>query len=252
MSVLTAELESNAIRIPVGGGKWLDADITTPADARGIVLFAHGSGSSRSAAALDAAAARPNAVRAVVSRGGRPDLATHLEDVLAPTLLLVGGHDLTVIRMNRDAFGLLNCRKELEIIPGATHLFEEPGKLEAVAAAAGVWFRQYLKAGGGESEMTVIKTEQWKTFTQCFTREHDGWSASLQVRRSDHGEEIALDDRPFRGVSFEDGEGRDVLILKFGGDADEHLMHVVEQPREMAVLDTEAEAGACSFAPSVD
>lgn len=100
--------------------------------------------STGAAAALDAAAARPDAVRAVVSRGGRPDLATHLEVVKAPTLLIVGGNDTEVLELNGHALRRLSCRKELAVIPGATHLFEEPGTLEAAASAAGAWFREHL------------------------------------------------------------------------------------------------------------
>lgn len=222
MSTVTAKLKPTTIRIPIGGRIWLNADIATPADAKGLVLFAHGSGSSRlsprnryvaaelnflqmatvladlltdeeekfdqrggalrfdislltdrfvrmvewartynlvgtlpigvfgastgSAAALDAAALRADIVRAVVSRGGRPDLATHLAEVKAPTLLIVGGNDTTVLDLNTEASRLLQCTKELEVIPGATHLFEEPGTLEAVASAAGAWFQKYLNA----------------------------------------------------------------------------------------------------------
>jgi dienelactone hydrolase len=101
--------------------------------------------STGAAAALIAAAARPDVVAAVVSRGGRPDLARdHLASVLAPTLLIVGGDDTPVIEMNRFALGGLTVEKKLEIIPGATHLFEEPGSLEEVARLAGQWFIRYL------------------------------------------------------------------------------------------------------------
>jgi putative phosphoribosyl transferase len=220
MSTLTGNPLTTAIRIPIGGRTWLDADIAMPPDAKGVVLFAHGSGSSRhsprnryvaselnslematvladlltaeeeqldersgalrfdipmltrrleqmidwtrsydviarlpiglfgastgAAAALDAAAARPEVVLAVVSRGGRPDLATNLEAVKAATLLIVGGNDTDVIGMNRQALRRLNCFKELAIVPGATHLFQEAGTLEAVASAAGGWFQRHL------------------------------------------------------------------------------------------------------------
>lgn len=97
-------------------------------------------------AALVAAAVEPNMVRAVVSRGGRPDLAgDSLALVQAPTLLIVGGHDEVVIQMNKDAMSKLNCIKKMEIIPGATHLFEEPGTLNEVARLAKIWFVSYLK-----------------------------------------------------------------------------------------------------------
>ena len=220
MATVTANLETTSIRIPIGNDIWLDADLTMPADAKGVVLFAHGSGSGRhsprnrfvaselnrlpigtlladlltaeeervdlrsgalrfdipmltrrlvqmidwahgegfiaplpigvfgastgAAAALDAAAARPDVVRAVVSRGGRPDLAVHIGEVLAPTLLIVGGNDTEVLEMNTWALHRLKGHKELKVIRGATHLFEEAGTLEAVAASAGAWFQRYL------------------------------------------------------------------------------------------------------------
>lgn len=221
MSTVIDSFNTIAVRIPIGGGIWLDADYAMPPGAKGVVLFAHGSGSSRhsprnryvaselnglpvatvladlltpaeelldersgalrfdismltgrlvqmidwarcynlistlpiglfgastgAAAALDAAAARPSVVRAVVSRGGRPDLATRLAEVKAPTLLIVGGNDRAVLGMNRDALNQLTCPKELAVVPGATHLFEEPGTLEEVASAASTWFRRYLQ-----------------------------------------------------------------------------------------------------------
>ena len=227
MSTLTASHHTSAVRIPIGGATWLDADLSLPRDAKGIVLFAHGSGSGRhstrnrsvaaalnaegfgtlladlltadeeridirtaalrfdipmltgrvvhlidwtrtepriqpltiglfgastgAAAALDAAAARPELVAAVVSRGGRPDLAVHLEFVKAPTLLVVGGDDLEVLDLNREALRRMTGRCDLQVVPGATHLFEEPGALDAVASAAGAWFQRYLPVAGGRS-----------------------------------------------------------------------------------------------------
>ena len=204
------------------GSALLDGELTVPEDANGIVLFAHGSGSSRhsprnqyvagairevgaatllfdlltpqeeaidnytrdfrfdinllaqrlvaatnwlagyeetsslrpgyfgastgGAAALVAAAEMGVKVGAVVSRGGRPDLAgSALPRVKAPTLLIVGGLDGPVIQMNQDAYAQLQCMKELKIIPGATHLFEEPGKLEEVARLAAQWFLVHLQ-----------------------------------------------------------------------------------------------------------
>jgi putative phosphoribosyl transferase len=101
--------------------------------------------STGAAAALVAAAARPKDVAAVVSRGGRPDLAgDDLPKVLAPTLLVVGGDDTLVLRLNQDALAALRVEAKLEVVPGATHLFEEPGALEAVAHLAGRWFAKYL------------------------------------------------------------------------------------------------------------
>jgi dienelactone hydrolase len=216
------------VHIPVGTAS-IAADASLPVAARGVILFAHGSGSSRlsprnrhvarslnaaglatvladlltpeeeaiddrthqlrfdidllaqrllsatdwlaeqpetlalpvgyfgastgAAAALVAAAQRPAVVRAVVSRGGRPDLAGDaLGHVKAATLLLVGGDDGAVIDLNRRALGKLECMKELAIVPGATHLFAEPGALDIVASRATAWFRRHLvetTAGGG-------------------------------------------------------------------------------------------------------
>jgi len=215
-----SDLDARPVTIPARDAQ-LSGDLTVPAGARGIVLFAHGSGSSRqsprnqfvarqlvesglatllfdlltpaeeerdrwtgelrfdvlllahrlslatqfvrglpatrdlrigyfgastgAAAALIAAAALPQVVGAIVSRGGRPDLASDaLEHVAAPTLLIVGSEDRDVIELNRRAYARLRCEKHLEIIPGATHLFEEPGTLEAVARLAAAWFRHFL------------------------------------------------------------------------------------------------------------
>jgi dienelactone hydrolase len=200
----------------------LNGDLALPAEAQGIVLFAHGSGSSRhsprnryvaevlqaagmatllfdlltpaeetidlqtahlrfdigllsgrliaaidwitrvprtsglpvgclgastgAAAALVAAASRPDAVLAAVSRGGRPDLAgAALAAVRAPTLLIVGGNDPAVISLNEQALERLRCEKQLVIVPGATHLFEEPGTLQQAARLAAGWFGRYLE-----------------------------------------------------------------------------------------------------------
>jgi putative phosphoribosyl transferase len=103
--------------------------------------------STGAAAALVAAAEKPDRVGAVVSRGGRPDLAMPVLDrVRSPTLLIVGGNDTVVIDMNRQALARLKVEKELVIVPGATHLFEEPGALEQVARLAGDWFVRHLAA----------------------------------------------------------------------------------------------------------
>jgi pimeloyl-ACP methyl ester carboxylesterase len=208
------------IAVPVGGGE-LQGDLHIPAGALGLIIFAHGSGSSRqsprnryvarvlqehlfgtllldlltvveeetespagelrfnigllaerllqasswaranrytsilpigyfgastgSAAALVAAARQPENVRAIVSRGGRPDLAgPYLQDVTAPTLLIVGGDDTVVIRLNEEALLHMRAEAKLEIVPGATHLFEEPGALEKVAELATNWFSQHM------------------------------------------------------------------------------------------------------------
>ncbi|HLX30393.1 MAG TPA: dienelactone hydrolase family protein [Casimicrobiaceae bacterium] len=215
-----ADRVERAITIPAGDAS-LDGDLTIPAGAKGIVLFAHGSGSSRSsprnvwvaerlqqsglatllfdlltssedardtytrqhrfdigllakrlalatrwvdaqpelaslplgyfgastgaAAALVAASELGNRVGAVVSRGGRPDLAGDaLAKVKAPTLLVVGGADDVVLDLNRRALALLGSEKRIEIVPGATHLFEEPGALERVADLAAEWLVEFL------------------------------------------------------------------------------------------------------------
>jgi pimeloyl-ACP methyl ester carboxylesterase len=212
--------EERAVRVPAGA-VMLDGDLRVPERARGIVLFAHGSGSSRlsprnryvarllneaklatvlldlltpdeeavdlrtahlrfdvgllaerlvaatdwlmersetrhlpvgyfgastgAGAALVAAADRPDVVRAVVSRGGRPDMAgPALARVQAPTLLIIGEADFLVLRLNQEAFAKLTCEKRLVVVPGATHLFEEPGALDQVAQLARDWFERYL------------------------------------------------------------------------------------------------------------
>ncbi len=214
---------TESVAIPIGGGQHVDADMVIPGAAIGLVIFAHGSGSSRfssrnravaeslqerrlgtllldlltpdeesvdiysarygfdterlgrrvvlatdwldsrpdtqslpigyfgastgAAAALTAAAERPARVRAVVSRGGRPDLAgSALGKVQAPTLLIVGGLDDAVIEMNQDAMSRMEAARvlELKVVPGATHLFEEPGTLEQVQRLAGEWFERYF------------------------------------------------------------------------------------------------------------
>ena len=116
---------------------------------RGLRLGYFGA-STGAAAALVAAARRPGRVSAIVSRGGRPDLAgPFLREIAAPTLLIVGGDDETVLRLNQNALAQLTCEvKELAIVPGATHLFEEPGTLERVAELAGRWFAQHLGSRG--------------------------------------------------------------------------------------------------------
>lgn len=205
------------VHIPADAAK-LDGDLILPPSVKGVVLFAHGSGSSRfsprntyaasilqkadigtllfdlltseedqdyetrfditlltrrllaatawlreqpqtrelslgyfgastgAAAALQAAAQPGNKISAVVSRGGRPDLAGEmaLRKVKAPTLLIVGGEDTVVIGLNQQAYALLDCTKEMSIVPGATHLFEEPGTLEQAARKAAGWFMQHL------------------------------------------------------------------------------------------------------------
>jgi len=121
--------------------RWLDAQ----PDLRELPLGFFGA-STGSAAALVAAALLGDRVRAIVSRGGRPDLAgvATLARITAPTLLIVGGHDDEVIELNRQAEAHLRCERRLAIVPGASHLFEEPGALAQVAALASEWLVEYL------------------------------------------------------------------------------------------------------------
>jgi pimeloyl-ACP methyl ester carboxylesterase len=125
----------------VGAADWLGDHAAT----RGLAVGCFGA-STGGAAALVAAAERPEAVRAVVSRGGRPDLAgEELGRVRAPTLLIVGGNDVPVLRLNQEALARLAAApKRLAVVPGATHLFEEPGALEEVARLAADWFTRFL------------------------------------------------------------------------------------------------------------
>jgi putative phosphoribosyl transferase len=124
----------------IGASDWLGAR----SDLRALPLAFFGA-STGAAAALVAAASRPNRTRAVISRGGRPDLAGDaLPLVEVPTLLIVGGDDVPVIGMNRDAMRRMRAPVSLEIIPGATHLFEEPGTLEQVARLTADWCRRHL------------------------------------------------------------------------------------------------------------
>jgi pimeloyl-ACP methyl ester carboxylesterase len=119
---------------------WLKGDLSH----LGVGFFGSSTGGG---AALVAAAELGENVGAVVSRGGRPDLAGDaLPQVKCPTLLIVGGLDYPVIEMNQEAFARLRCEKELKIVPGATHLFEEPGTLEEVALLGANWFQRHLRS----------------------------------------------------------------------------------------------------------
>jgi len=125
----------------IGATEWLNKDPDTK-----NIVFGYFGASTGAAAALIAAVKLPNDIAAVVSRGGRPDLAAnYLPRVVAPTLLLVGGLDTVVIELNRQAMEQMSAEKKLVIIPGATHLFEEPGKLEEVAKLSTDWFLRYLR-----------------------------------------------------------------------------------------------------------
>ncbi len=141
--IVTAEYRFNigllAQRL-IGATEWLKKDPLTC-----NCVFGYFGASTGAAAALIAAAKLPNDIAAVVSRGGRPDLAAdYLSQVVAPTLLLVGGSDAEVIQLNRQAIEQMTAQKKLIVIPGATHLFEEPGTLEEVAKFSTNWFLRYL------------------------------------------------------------------------------------------------------------
>ena len=135
------DIDLLADRVLMASG-WLREDART----RQLPLGYFGA-STGAAAALQAAARARFPIGAIVSRGGRPDLAErYLPQVTAPTLLLVGGEDFPVIEMNQQAYRLLRCSKQLTIIPGATHLFEEPGTLEDVAEQALKWFQRHFSS----------------------------------------------------------------------------------------------------------
>ncbi len=128
----------------VGATNWL---LEQP-QAQNLKIGYFGS-STGSAAALIGATRKPDEVDAVVSRGGRVDMAGEaLDEVRAPTLMIVGGRDPQVMRLNEEAKPYFNCTVELEVVEGATHLFEEPGALDEVARLAGDWFRHHLTSGG--------------------------------------------------------------------------------------------------------
>lgn len=160
MDLLTPQEEpAVAARFDIGllaqrlalAARWLAADPRT----RELPLGLFGA-STGAAAALQLAADGPVEVGAVVSRGGRPDLAGRaaLARVRAPTLLIVGGLDRQVITLNEAAYEVLGCTRRLDIVDGATHLFEEPGKLAIVARLAAAWFAQYL---GNAADARVVR-----------------------------------------------------------------------------------------------
>jgi dienelactone hydrolase len=125
----------------ISATEWLKLDPSTQ-----NMAFGYFGASTGAAAALIAAAKLTDDIKAVVSRGGRPDLAgDFLGQVRAPTLMLVGGDDTEVIELNKQALDLMSAEKKLIIIPGATHLFEEPGKLDVVAEFSVDWFKRYLR-----------------------------------------------------------------------------------------------------------
>ena len=136
-NVFNIDLLAERLRLATA---WLGRDTRTTGLPIGLFGASTGAG-----AALQAAATLPLNIHAVVSRGGRPDLAdAYLASVTAPTLLIVGGHDGPVVEINRSAYERLTCEKQMIIVPGATHLFEEPGTLEQVAEEAHRWFVRFL------------------------------------------------------------------------------------------------------------
>jgi putative phosphoribosyl transferase len=147
MDLLTPEEEvdrANVFDVQLLAGRLLDAtaDLGSRRETESLRVGYFGA-STGAGAALVAAADRPPTA-AVVSRGGRPDLAgERLREVRAPTLLIVGGEDPAVLEMNREALDLMTCERDLKVIPGAGHLFEEPGALEEVSRLAGDWFSRH-------------------------------------------------------------------------------------------------------------
>ncbi len=147
ISLLTHRLESALHWLRHGG----------PTASLPVGLFGASTGA---AAALQLAARHPDHIAAVVSRGGRPDLAGEpaLKKVIAPTLLIVGGLDIAVIDLNQMAFTALNCEKQMEIVPDAGHLFEEAGKLARVAALASGWFLRHMNLPDEEVANQIRKS----------------------------------------------------------------------------------------------
>jgi dienelactone hydrolase len=309
--------DARPVKIPDRGVR-LDGDLQVPEGARGLVVFAHGSGSSRfssrnrlvaaalndagfatllldlltpaeesvdlytgefrfdiprlaarvvaaidwasadeglrtlplgcfgastgAAAALIAAAERPM-VAAVVSRGGRPDLAQRaLAHVRAPTLLIVGGADEPVIEMNRAAERQMTARVTLEIVPNATHLFEEPGALEEVSRLAIDWFDRYLAGPSAASADVAAVAEvrrvhpvapgDWENVLDGFSREHRAWLAHVE------GEESARagqEDRPLTAVRTERRGSQIVAIRIDFGSGEDGASIRIEQPVAVAV-----------------
>lgn len=138
----------------LGAALWLGARPETSALRPGFFGASTGGG-----AALAAAASAPDLVGAVVSRGGRPDLAgAVLAQVRAPSLLIVGADDENVLALNRQAYDTLHCERRLEVVPGASHLFEEPGKLELVSRMARDWFLQHLGSRSPAEAQAITAT----------------------------------------------------------------------------------------------
>jgi dienelactone hydrolase len=182
-------------------------------DVSGLPIACFGA-STGAAAALIAAAERPHAVRAAISRGGRPDLAGDvLPRVQAPTLLIVGGADEEVIELNRAAMRRMRAHVKLEIVPGATHLFEEAGTLEEVSRLALGWCQRYLSRGRPMTLRNVPPSE-WRPFLDRFSREHRAWIATI------HGvvggtPVTRVPCAALKSVTLEDGVSGPVLRVTF-------------------------------------
>jgi pimeloyl-ACP methyl ester carboxylesterase len=147
----------NVFDIELLGSRLLEAsDWTRRQGGIGLLPCGYFGASTGAAAAIWAAGSRGNPVRAVVSRGGRPDLAgTQLPLVRCPTLLIVGGADREVLELNRAAAAHLRCRHQLAVVPEATHLFDEPGAIEEVAQLAGDWFEKYLPGTRARQQSSI-------------------------------------------------------------------------------------------------
>ena len=151
-----AESRANVFDIPLLADRLREAAdwVSTATETRGLPIGLFGA-STGAAAALVAAAGRRD-IRAIVSRGGRPDLAGDaLERVLSPTLLIVGGYDPEVLALNRAAYRRIRCERRLEVVPGATHLFEEAGTLDVVVTLARSWFLEHFSSAKTEAGHAV-------------------------------------------------------------------------------------------------
>lgn len=154
-----ADDRANVFDIQLLSQRVLEALDALPVRVRSLPLGLFGA-STGAAAALVAAASRPERVHAVVSRGGRPDLAQdHLALVRAPTLLIVGGEDTEVLELNREAYAVLRCEKRITIVPRATHLFQEAGTLESVARLASDWFLEHLRTAIDDSQRLLHRSK---------------------------------------------------------------------------------------------
>jgi dienelactone hydrolase len=193
--------------------------------------------STGAAAALIAAAERPNAVRAVISRGGRPDLADHaLPHVQAPTLFIVGGADDAVIKLNQQAMWRMRALVSLEIVRGATHLFEEHGTLEEVSRLALAWCRRHLRETA-PARIRDVPPSEWCLFFERFSRAHRAWLATVHGIVAD----VPITRVPsvaIESVAFEKRASEHIVRLTFANGISLCV------PRPCAVRVQEADDGA--------